>query len=267
MFKCLCLLFVQVCLGGGERSPSMAGTSAFLSKTERNAFCPNKDMPSPCNYLLPVYFLLSHAQYQFIVLKNNNSNKYIIFLSCILIITFLKGHYEVNDNSIHKGPKVAVSPFKSKTPRIPAPLENRFPGPGAYSPHQTPAPVKRTILPWANLQYSLANGFESNYLISPKCLRPLNCLSRRGHYLAISAPALIVPKDPPSPGPGQYDILKRYSSSKHPTCTAAFASRTERILQDPRESLGPGPGKGKSITKWYNNYFNTIKLKLFNTIQ
>ncbi|XP_075995287.1 O(6)-methylguanine-induced apoptosis 2 [Genypterus blacodes] len=158
----------DVCFSGTERKPSMAGTSAFLSKTGRNSLSPNKYMPSPC-------------------------------------------HYEVNDDLIQKDPKAASSPFKSKTPRIPAPLQNHFPGPGAYSPHQIPVPVKRTILP-------------------------------RGHYLAIATPALIVPKDPPFPGPGQYEVLKRYSSTKHPVPTAAFASRTQRILQDPQDSLGPGPG-------------------------
>ncbi|KAF7667257.1 hypothetical protein LDENG_00070010 [Lucifuga dentata] len=120
------------------------------------------------------------------------------------------GHYEVKDNLIQRGPMVALSPFRSKTCRIPAPMDNCFPGPGAYSPHQAPAPVKRTILP-------------------------------RGHYLALSTPALIVPKDPPLPGPGQYDIIKCYSPSKHPM-SAAFASRTERIPKDSQGNLSPGPG-------------------------
>ncbi|KAL3043567.1 hypothetical protein OYC64_003430 [Pagothenia borchgrevinki] len=118
-------------------------------------------------------------------------------------------HYEVRCNIIQQSSKAVVSPFKSKTQRIPPPVDNHVPGPGAYSPHQPPAPVKKTILP-------------------------------RGFYLAISAPPLIVPKDPPFPGPGHYDI--RDKNCLYPKPTAAFASRTERT---PRDSLGgmtPGPG-------------------------
>ncbi|XP_051246484.1 O(6)-methylguanine-induced apoptosis 2 isoform X1 [Dicentrarchus labrax] len=120
-------------------------------------------------------------------------------------------HYEVNDNTIQHGSKAVLSPFKSKTQRIPDPVDNRVPGPGAYNPHQTPAPVKRTILP-------------------------------RGHYLAISAPPLIVPKDPPLPGPGQYDIGNYNGPSKRPMPTSAFASRTERVPPKSRADMRPGPG-------------------------
>ncbi|XP_070777866.1 O(6)-methylguanine-induced apoptosis 2 isoform X2 [Enoplosus armatus] len=154
--------------GSRERFSSVVGTSAFLSKTGRDSFNPNKDVPSPC-------------------------------------------HYEVNNNVIQYGSKAVLSPFKSKTQRIPAPADNRVPGPGAYSPHQAPALVKRTILP-------------------------------RGYYLAISAPPLIVPKDPPLPGPGQYDIGEYNGLSKHLMPSAAFASRTERIPQNTRGDTGPGPG-------------------------
>ncbi|XP_038583905.1 O(6)-methylguanine-induced apoptosis 2 isoform X1 [Micropterus salmoides] len=151
-----------------ERLSSVVGTAAFLSKTGRNTFYPNKNVPSPC-------------------------------------------HYEVNNMVIQHGSKAVLSPFKSKTQRIPAPVDNHVPGPGAYSPHQTPAPVKRTILP-------------------------------RGYYLAISAPPLIVPKGPPLPGPGQYDIGDYKCLSKHLMPTAAFASRTERIPRISRGNMSPGPG-------------------------
>ncbi|XP_041812002.1 O(6)-methylguanine-induced apoptosis 2 [Chelmon rostratus] len=158
----------DVCCGGRQRFSSVVGTSAFLSKTGRDSFYPNKNVPSPC-------------------------------------------HYEVNDNVIQHGSMAVLSPFKSKTQRIPAPVDYGVPGPGAYSPHQTPAPVKRTILP-------------------------------RGYYLAISAPPLMVPKDPPLPGPGQYDIGNYNRSSKHPIPTAAFASRTERIPRNAQADMRPGPG-------------------------
>ncbi|XP_018540144.1 O(6)-methylguanine-induced apoptosis 2 isoform X2 [Lates calcarifer] len=151
-----------------ERISAVVGTSAFLSKTGRDSFCPNKNVPSPC-------------------------------------------HYDVNSHLIQHSSKTVMSPFRSKTQRIPAPVNNHVPGPGAYSPHQAPAPVKRTILP-------------------------------RGYYLAISAPPLIVPKDPPLPGPGQYDIGSYDGASKHPMPTAAFASRTERLPQCSRAEMRPGPG-------------------------
>ncbi|XP_070841470.1 O(6)-methylguanine-induced apoptosis 2 [Chaetodon trifascialis] len=120
-------------------------------------------------------------------------------------------HYEVNDSVTKHGCKAVLSPFKSKTQRIPAPVDQHVPGPGAYSPHQTPALVKRTILP-------------------------------RGYYLAISAPPLMVPKDPPLPGPGQYDIGNDNRRSKHHMPTAAFASRTLRIPQNSQADMRPGPG-------------------------
>ncbi|XP_039978543.1 O(6)-methylguanine-induced apoptosis 2 isoform X2 [Xiphias gladius] len=119
-------------------------------------------------------------------------------------------HYEVNGHLIQHSSKAVLSPFKSKSLRIPAPVNNHVPGPGAYSPHQAPTPVKKTILP--------------------------------GYYLAISAPPLIVPKDPPLPGPGQYDIRNYDGASKHPMPTAAFASRTERLPKYSGANMKPGPG-------------------------
>ncbi|AWP21442.1 putative O(6)-methylguanine-induced apoptosis 2 [Scophthalmus maximus] len=124
---------------------------------------------------------------------------------------FVVGHYEVNNHLIQHNSKAVLSPFKSKTKRIPALVDDHGPGPGAYSPHQAPRPVKKTILP-------------------------------RGCYLAISEPPLIVPKDPPLPGPGQYDIGNCNGTSKHPMPTAAFASRTERLPRNSQSDMRPGPG-------------------------
>ncbi|XP_068432488.1 O(6)-methylguanine-induced apoptosis 2 isoform X3 [Clinocottus analis] len=118
-------------------------------------------------------------------------------------------HYEVSGYLIPDGSKAVLSPFKSKTQRILPPLDHRVPGPGAYSPHQTPAPVKRTILP-------------------------------RGFYLTISAAPIIVPKDPLLPGPAQYDIRGCDGLSKHPMPTAAFASKTDRIPEQSDRRPGPG---------------------------
>ncbi|XP_030268649.1 O(6)-methylguanine-induced apoptosis 2 isoform X2 [Sparus aurata] len=140
-----------------KRFSSVVGTSAFLSKTSRNSFYPNNNVPSPC-------------------------------------------HYEVRNSVIQHDTKAIVSPFKSKTQRIPPPVDHRVPGPGAYSPHQTPSPEKKTIQP-------------------------------KGYFLAISAPPLNVPKFPPLPGPWKYYIRSYNCPPKHPIPTAAFASRAKRISQ------------------------------------
>ncbi|KAK2830627.1 hypothetical protein Q5P01_018558 [Channa striata] len=120
-------------------------------------------------------------------------------------------HYKVNDHFTQHSSNPVLSPFKSTTQRIPALVDNHVPGPGAYSPYQTPTPVKKTKLP-------------------------------RGYYLALAAPPLMVPKDPPLPGPGQYNINGHYTPFKHPMPTAAFASRTERTLQNAQPEMSPGPG-------------------------
>ncbi|XP_062266028.1 O(6)-methylguanine-induced apoptosis 2 [Platichthys flesus] len=158
----------DVSCGSRERFSSVVGTSAFLSKTGRDSFYPDKNLPSPC-------------------------------------------HYEVNNYRIQHTSKVVLSPFRSKTQRIPALVDKHVPGPGAYSPHRAPTPVKKTLLP-------------------------------RGCYLGRSEPALTVAKDPPLPGPGQYDIQNPDAMSKHPMLTAAFASRTERLPQYLCTEVKPGPG-------------------------
>ncbi|XP_034017090.1 O(6)-methylguanine-induced apoptosis 2 [Thalassophryne amazonica] len=156
----------HVCSSFSKSKCSMSGTSSFLSKSARNSFCANTNVPSPC-------------------------------------------HYKVKDSSIFLGPKTILSPFKSKTVRVPPPKDYCVPGPGAYSPHQAPTPVKSKL---------------------------------RRYYLATSAPPVIVPKDPPLPGPGHYDITNNNSPLKHHMSSAAFASTTDRILHDSRAALGPGPG-------------------------
>uniref|UniRef100_A0A3Q0SD89 Sperm-tail PG-rich repeat containing 1 n=1 Tax=Amphilophus citrinellus TaxID=61819 RepID=A0A3Q0SD89_AMPCI len=142
-------------------------------------------------------------------------NQYDVYLA-VYFVSFLLSvqvscHYEVRSSLIQGGSKVVLSPFRSKTHRIPPLVDHRVPGPGAYSPYQAPAPVKKTML-------------------------------LRRYYLAIAAPPQTVPKDPPSPGPGQYDIGKCDWPSKQSVPTAAFASRTQRIPQNLRADEIPGPG-------------------------
>lgn len=81
---------------------------------------------------------------------------------------FVEGHYEVRNNVIQRDTQAIVSPFKSKTQRIPPPVDHHVPGPGAYSPHQTPALEKTTIQPWVNTQTFVALGLCS--LVSLDCL-------------------------------------------------------------------------------------------------
>lgn len=50
LLTCSCLS-LQVSCGSRQSSSSAVGTSAFLSKTRRDSFYPNKNVPSPCNYL------------------------------------------------------------------------------------------------------------------------------------------------------------------------------------------------------------------------
>ncbi|XP_053189881.1 O(6)-methylguanine-induced apoptosis 2 [Scomber japonicus] len=241
-----------VCMSSTEiKNPSFSrkGTTGFVgSKTARASSFPQRGIPGPNAYNLPSCFM---NKYDFNTgvsrvfrtpvavqpdgLKNNTPapNQYDVscdgkernfsmagtssFLSKtgrdVLCLNHMPSpcHYEVNSNLLHSGSKAILSPFKSKTKRIPPPKDNRVPGPGAYTLHQPPTPVKKTILP-------------------------------KRSYLAISAPPLIVPKDPPLPGPGQYDLGLYDGLFKHPMPTAAFASKTERMPQDPRASLRPGPG-------------------------
>ncbi|XP_070996226.1 O(6)-methylguanine-induced apoptosis 2 isoform X1 [Oncorhynchus clarkii lewisi] len=120
-------------------------------------------------------------------------------------------HYKVNDAITQKCPKVPLSCFKSNSVRIQSPVNNHVPGPGTYSPYQAPEPVRRTILP-------------------------------RRHYLGISAPPLILLKNPPLPGPGQYDVVNYGDPTKHFMSSAVFVSGTSRWTQDVRGQGVPGPG-------------------------
>ncbi|XP_072529635.1 O(6)-methylguanine-induced apoptosis 2 [Salminus brasiliensis] len=120
-------------------------------------------------------------------------------------------HYSVKDAVIQKTPKVPFSCFKSTSARIQPLVSSEAPGPGAYSPYQSPEPVRRTILP-------------------------------RRHYLGLSAPALIPPKDPPLPGPGHYDIVNYEGLPKHLMASAAFVSGISRWTQETKGQGVPGPG-------------------------
>ncbi|KAJ0055330.1 hypothetical protein NL108_015976 [Boleophthalmus pectinirostris] len=141
------------------------GSSAFISKTKRDPYRINKDLPSPC-------------------------------------------HYYIEDD-FQRVSKAVLSPFRSKTQRLSGPKDNLVPGPGAYSPHQSPAPTRRSHL-------------------------------HRRSVVLLSAAPLAVPKPAPTPGPGHYDVSMNLCS-KLSVPSAAFASKTQRSTHI-RGVDAPGPG-------------------------
>ncbi|KAL2080709.1 hypothetical protein ACEWY4_024502 [Coilia grayii] len=151
--------------------------------------------------------------------KNSTISAQSVFLSKtarnMVNLSNLKGpspcHYTVNDTITQKDVKVPYSCFKSNIARNPLTLKSEGPGPGSYNPYQIPEMVKRTALP-------------------------------RRHYLGLSAPPLKPPKDPPFPGPGQYDIVNFEGPPKHFMSTAAFVSGTSRWIQHTKGQDAPGPG-------------------------
>lgn len=120
-------------------------------------------------------------------------------------------HYNVNYSLIEESPKVAVSCFKSTTMRGRAADQALNPGPGAYNPYEVPEPVKKIIFP-------------------------------KRHYLSISAPPMQIPKMPPPPGPGQYEIVDYFGPPKHYMSSAVFVSNTSRWTGDTHGKGLPGPG-------------------------
>ncbi|XP_028819472.1 O(6)-methylguanine-induced apoptosis 2 [Denticeps clupeoides] len=129
--------------------------------------------------------------------------------------TPLKGpspcHYEVNDAVTQKNPQVPFSSFKSSTSRFLFSGKNLGPGPAAYNLDQPAEPAKRTVLP-------------------------------RRRYLVLSAPPLKLPKTPPFPGPGHYDIVDYKDPPKHFMSSAVFLSGTSRWTQEAKGTSVPGPG-------------------------
>ncbi|XP_036372033.1 O(6)-methylguanine-induced apoptosis 2 [Megalops cyprinoides] len=119
--------------------------------------------------------------------------------------------YRVSDSITRPAPRVPLSCFKSRSTRTLSLVKSQVPGPAAYSPHKAPEPPRRTALP-------------------------------KGHYLSISAPAIPLPKTPPLPGPGQYNITNYDALPKQHMSSAVFMSGTSRWIRAvPGQDL-PGPG-------------------------
>ena len=118
--------------------------------------------------------------------------------------------YHVNDELLRASVKVPLSSFKSKTERKMQADPPLVPGPGTYKPGEAVDPVSKTVFP-------------------------------RKHYLCISAPAMPLPRTPPSPGPGSYEVVNYDGISKHYMSGSNFVSTTSRWSGDIRNIEQPGP--------------------------
>ena len=122
------------------------------------------------------------------------------------------GTYTICEKWTSINPRVAQAPFKSTTERMLLPKSVMVnPGPGTYDPYDP--------------QYY---GIEKNGFT-------------RKHYLCIAAPAMEMPPEMPTPGPGQYDLVNYDGASKDAISSSMFVSTTNRWRDTKRDS-NPGPG-------------------------
>ncbi|XP_074832341.1 O(6)-methylguanine-induced apoptosis 2 [Carettochelys insculpta] len=119
-------------------------------------------------------------------------------------------HYRINDSLIKKSPRILVSCFRSSTHRE-TKVTTISPGPAAY---QLNKPTK-----------------------AAKTTRPA-----QKQNLNFSVPAIPPPKNPPLPGPGQYEIVDYEGPPKHYISSAVFVSNTGRWTGDASQQGIPGPG-------------------------
>uniref|UniRef100_A0A8D0HF94 Sperm tail PG-rich repeat containing 1 n=1 Tax=Sphenodon punctatus TaxID=8508 RepID=A0A8D0HF94_SPHPU len=115
-----------------------------------------------------------------------------------------KCHYRINVSLVQQSPKVTMSCFKSTTSRD-AKVNTLSPGPAAYQLYDSAKATKKI---------------------------PLN----------FSVPAVPPPKNPPLPGPGQYEIVNYEGPTKHYISSAVFVSNTGRWTGDGSRQEIPGPG-------------------------
>lgn len=71
---------------------------------------------------------------------------------------------------------------------------------------------------------------------------------RRRYGLNFSAPPIPRPETPPSPGPGQYEIVDYKGPPKHYISSAVFVSNTSRWASDKFHQEIPGPGQNCCFT-------------------
>uniref|UniRef100_A0A8B9MG71 Uncharacterized protein n=1 Tax=Accipiter nisus TaxID=211598 RepID=A0A8B9MG71_9AVES len=126
------------------------------------------------------------------------------------------GHYDINDSLIKVSPKGITSCFKSKTSCLTR-MYGFTPEPATKQPHKLTKEAKKTPF-------------------------------RQEFCLTLSAPAIPPCKDPPSPGPGQYNPVD-YKGSPKQDCSK------QTVLE-----VFPGPGKNK------NSLCPTLWSVLYNII-
>ncbi|XP_075029973.1 O(6)-methylguanine-induced apoptosis 2 [Calonectris borealis] len=119
-------------------------------------------------------------------------------------------HYNINDSLIKVSPKGITSCFKSKISRL-ARMDRFTPEPATYQPHKPTKEAKKTPF-------------------------------RQKFCLTLSAPAIPPCKDPPSPGPGQYDLVDYKGCPKQDCSSAVFVSNTGRWTGSGSQEGFPGPG-------------------------
>ncbi|XP_053867872.1 O(6)-methylguanine-induced apoptosis 2 [Malaclemys terrapin pileata] len=119
-------------------------------------------------------------------------------------------HYRINESLVKKSPRILVSCFRSNTHRE-TKVNTVSPGPAAYQLSKPPKAAKKTP-------------------------------STRKQNLNFSAPAIPPAKNPPLPGPGQYEIVDYQGPPKHYISSAVFVSNTGRWRGDTSQQGIPGPG-------------------------
>ncbi|NXA50167.1 STPG1 protein, partial [Nothocercus julius] len=119
-------------------------------------------------------------------------------------------HYNISDSPIKVSPKSITSCFKSKTSHQ-TNMDKFIMEYATYQPQKTMKEAKKTP-------------------------------SRQKFCLTLSAPAIPPCKEPPLPGPGQYDLVDYKGSPKQNRPSAAFVSNTRRWTGGASLEGYPGPG-------------------------
>ncbi|KAM6108628.1 O(6)-methylguanine-induced apoptosis 2 [Pterocles gutturalis] len=118
-------------------------------------------------------------------------------------------HYDINDSLTKTSPRVITSFFKSKTSHLTV-MDRFTPEPAIYQPRKPTTAAKK-------------NPFREKF-----------CLT-------LSAAASPPCKDPPSPGPGQYELVDYKGSPKQDCSSAVFISNTGRWPVRRSQEGFPGP--------------------------
>nr|XP_013808782.1 PREDICTED: O(6)-methylguanine-induced apoptosis 2 [Apteryx mantelli mantelli] len=125
-------------------------------------------------------------------------------------------HYNINDSPIKLSPKSITSCFKSKASRL-TNMDRFITEPTTSQPHKPTKEAKKTPF-------------------------------RQKFCLTFSAPAIPPCKDPPPPGPGQYDLVDYKGSPKQDCSSAVFVSNTGRRTGRGAQEGFPGPGKNENCS-------------------